>query len=452
MEFLMLLFPPPVEIADGAGFEGTDLFNRKPFGESLARLVSNADDALVVGLEAPWGEGKTTFIKQWRGLLESAEYGIDSIFFDAFANDYQGDPMAALTDELYAFIDDKSEQAEKDDYWVSQKQGFKDAVGKLVAGGAKTVGKIFGAACGAAGAAAGGGPEVDAATAGGAAAGEAAGEAAEKYFRDRFERKAGREGFQDTLKEIGSGLKEATGKPLVFIIDELDRCRPDFALDLLESVKHVFSVPGIVFVLVYNADQIQEHIKCRYGRDVRADIYLNKFISVVAALPKSVNIRQPHNDDNCKYIQQITKAMGMEFNAVETLGQYARRKELSLREMEKVMTLIAVSKAAMPDAYSDWGDLHLGVCLCRLYNPSLFRKLNNREHCWAEFEKYFDFQNLSQEEQESNQVRLFVNMWSAFLNPNPEGEALEMKEKWIRDNRPVHICCRSLTTFYRPQG
>lgn len=67
----MLLFPPPLEIGeDEGGTPENDIFKRKGFGESLARLVGRAHDALVTGLDAPWGEGKTTAIRMWKVYLD----------------------------------------------------------------------------------------------------------------------------------------------------------------------------------------------------------------------------------------------------------------------------------------------------------------------------------------------------------------------------------------------
>src|SRR5690606_14014056 len=46
------------------------------------------------------------------------------------------------------------------------------------------------------------------------------------------------------------------GKPLIFFVDELDRCRPNYAVSILEQIKHFFSVPNIVFVLSIDKGQL----------------------------------------------------------------------------------------------------------------------------------------------------------------------------------------------------
>ncbi|WP_409049648.1 P-loop NTPase fold protein [Serratia sp. BIGb0234] len=74
----------------------------------------------------------------------------------------------------------------------------------------------------------------------------------------------------------------------MFIIDELDRARPDFSLEILEKIKHVFSTNNFVFILSMNREQFQKVIVKRYG-DIDARLYLSKFIHHWFTLPKEPN-------------------------------------------------------------------------------------------------------------------------------------------------------------------
>ncbi|HFO8551405.1 TPA: P-loop NTPase fold protein, partial [Escherichia coli] len=56
--------------------------------------------------------------------------------------------------------------------------------------------------------------------------------------------------FKKALEEIYTNTKRKT----LIIIDELDRARPDYSLELLEKIKHLFSVKGMVFLLVMNRE------------------------------------------------------------------------------------------------------------------------------------------------------------------------------------------------------
>lgn len=104
---------------------------------------------------------------------------------------------------------------------------------------------------------------------------------------------ANAQGNIDALKKVIA--KAAEERPILFFIDELDRCRPDVALSILELVKHVFDIPGIKFVFVANMQQLKAVIRKRYGQDVDADVYLEKFVNLTIALPP-VDIMTQQND------------------------------------------------------------------------------------------------------------------------------------------------------------
>lgn len=76
-----------------------------------------------------------------------------------------------------------------------------------------------------------------------------------------------------------------TNRHHVIFIDELDRCRPDFSIKLLETIKHVFDVPNLSFVLVANTSILKASIQHHYGKDVDAEGYLDKFIGFKFTLP-----------------------------------------------------------------------------------------------------------------------------------------------------------------------
>lgn len=96
-----------------------------------------------------------------------------------------------------------------------------------------------------------------------------------------------------TEEEIGECIKkifdeaisEHADKMVVFI-DELDRCRPTFAVEMLEKIKHYFSDDRIIFVVSTNKEQLSHTIKRYYGDEFDATRYLNKFFDLNIGLPK----------------------------------------------------------------------------------------------------------------------------------------------------------------------
>ena len=98
-------------------------------------------------------------------------------------------------------------------------------------------------------------------------------------------KKAVRE-FKEALLELSNQLSESIpNHPLVFAIDELDRCRPSYAVELLEVAKHLFSVNNVVFVLVINQLELAQSVKALYGQTCDAEGYLQRFFDLDFRLP-----------------------------------------------------------------------------------------------------------------------------------------------------------------------
>ena len=68
-------------------------------------------------------------------------------------------------------------------------------------------------------------------------------------------------------------------------MDELDRCKPEFSIKLIERIKHFFDIPNIVFILSTNKSQLEESINSFYGFR-SANSYLEKFIDLNIKFPK----------------------------------------------------------------------------------------------------------------------------------------------------------------------
>jgi len=125
-------------------------------------------------------------------------------------------------------------------------------------------------------------------------------EAATEILKDEIDeyssKKKGLKEFKNQLEEFVN--KTTSGKPIVLIIDELDRCRPNYAVEVLEQVKHFFSVKGIVFVLSIDKDQLGNAIKGVYGSEnIDANEYLRRFIDLEYSIPT------PSTAVFCKYLR-----------------------------------------------------------------------------------------------------------------------------------------------------
>lgn len=324
----MKLTVPNIEIKDNEGFSSDkDIFSRKDFGERLASLVEQSQGGLVLALDAQWGEGKSTFIRMWRGHIGHVrDKKIKSIYFDAFENDYQKDPFLALAAEIYELTKDKSKE-KREEFEKKASNAVKSMVrGALKIGVRAASGGILDGTC------------VDSAE---QDISTLLSDQVDLIISDRLKNttkdKLAISQFREYLEEFASNEKE----PIVFIIDELDRCRPDFALELIEQIKHLFSVNGITFLLVLNRTQLEESIRARYGNKVGATLYLQKFVTLWLSLPRKSD---QYKDHGAEYVKHAINSMLVDdeqfqnFDSVELLIEIVKSTKPSFREIEHILS------------------------------------------------------------------------------------------------------------------
>lgn len=366
----MKLTVPSIDIDNETGFSPEiDIFNRKGFGESLLNLISNADSHLVLALDAPWGEGKSTFIKMWRGHLK--ERGVTSIYFDAFENDYQSDPFLAISSQIYSLVDDEDKHKEFREkanaaLRVIGRASMRLGIRTLTAGILDET--VFDSA----------GTLKDGA--------KEASDLIDGYIANRLEKanedRESLNAFRSLLEGLG---KELGGEsPVIFVIDELDRCKPRFALEIIESIKHLFSVPNISFVLVMNRNQIEESVRCEYGANVEAYKYLQKFITVWATLPKSSpdyrkSIREIYVG-NCLNRMGYPTHTNSHDQAKNLFEELVRYYDPSLREIEKCLSNFAIIQNTTDcrlEGYRQYMSVFLSILKAR--QPDVYRRLSDEK-------------------------------------------------------------------------
>ncbi|MDH3380454.1 MAG: KAP family NTPase, partial [Gammaproteobacteria bacterium] len=157
--------------------------------------------------------------------------------------------------------------------------------------------------------------------------------------------------FRSLLSEVANSGDD--GKPAVIILDELDRCRPTYALAALEKVKHFFSVEGLVFVFVLNTEQMCASVEQFYGSGIDARQYLHKFIDVECRLPsKELKSRGPSSYKTySRFLLSEHKfnAFGDMADLDEIVPSLAQAFDLSLRDMEKACRNIVLFYASIQE-------------------------------------------------------------------------------------------------------
>lgn len=308
-----------------------DQLDREKLALQLTGFFDRLKDGAVLAIDAPWGEGKTWFGLNWNKYLQEQEYR--TVFIDAFKQDYIEDPFLLISAEILALSKDEK---------ITEKL-LASAVGvskALIPLGTKILVNTLGQW------ALGTSNLSDQAQKILENAVDDSATTSSGWIKDRLTKhsndKAIMEDFKNHLKTYAS----YDSKPLIVFIDELDRCKPTFAVELIERIKHFFDVPNVIFVLLLNRDQLEKAIKGVYGGDTDSVTYLNKFVNFFLTLPK-VNPAEYQSENELKYfIDDLFKKYGFDRNGktVDDIDYFAflsKQFSLTLREIEGAIALFA---------------------------------------------------------------------------------------------------------------
>ena len=192
-------------------------------------------------------------------------------------------------------------------------------------------------------------------------------------------------GFAQKLtNETPEGIREdrvnsvAGKRKLVFVVDELDRCRPPFALGLLERVKHIFSVENVCFVLVAHLRELANAVERSYGITDGVG-YLEKFYQFRVQLPR---LTQRHRGGQCAtYLRHLVDVMNVESDdgrflelTADVLASLGEAYELSLRTLERIALNMALVFRATNQQYLRLASIVGGLCVMRIVDDELYAK------------------------------------------------------------------------------
>ncbi len=247
----VVLRPPEPEVSTTQPWQD-DLLDRSELGRDLTEKIRN-EKSISVSLHGGWGTGKTFFLKRWQQDMENQ--GKRVVYFNAWENDFADDPIATLTSIL-------AEQLKGSKFHRLARAAAWAAIHCATQAASDLVKSQTGTSI----------PFLQFLQ-------------RNKTTPDKFtERKQALGKLKNQLERLSAGVREKTDFPLVFIIDELDRCRPDFAVSLLERVKHVLSVQDTVFVFGVNRVSLGEAISARHGIS-DTDGYLRRFFDLELNIP-----------------------------------------------------------------------------------------------------------------------------------------------------------------------
>jgi len=353
--------PQKLEIDDNDPW-ASSAFQLSDTGERLTNLVEQAEGPAVISLTAPWGTGKTTFLDMWSASLRSkGAKSAKVVKFSAWEVDYTHDALVALIQEL-------NDQLNNDGGNSTSLARIKSKGGDLL----KYIAPLG----------------VKLATSGLVdiqGVGDLAGQIVEKKLADHENAKRSAMEFKNSLRHYAERIKdESNSFPLVIIVDELDRCRPNYAVELLESIKHFFNVDGVVFIIGVDMDQLGEAIKGHYGQGYDGHRYLNKFFHLQLKLPEPdleafcLNTIQRLDMKSVFEGQGLTNSERNAFSA-DFITRLAKSYNLSLREIEHLLLEAGAVYSSNPELPPLFSRAIIWLLVQKQRDTSSFESLLNQK-------------------------------------------------------------------------
>lgn len=260
-----------------------DLLNRQEFVDRLLKVVETlaaTSGSASYAIEGEWGVGKTYVLEEFE--RELGQQGYYFVFhYNCWQNDFYEEPLIAIVATLL-------DQLEKKGATLPVKVD-KETL-QTVVRGLTAVWNIAGLLI-----------KINT----GVDLRMPSGETSKKEQKTTFDTyqslKRALQGVQTAIKLL------AKVQPIIFVVDELDRCLPEYAIHVLERLHHLFhEMPNVQVILAVDATQLSNTVKQIYGQNIDAKRYLEKFIAFRISLPTgqvSNDIMQtyPHYFDSFTY-------------------------------------------------------------------------------------------------------------------------------------------------------
>jgi hypothetical protein len=304
-----------------------DKLNREKYAEFLIEMIKDPqtykvlkdNKSFILAVDSTWGTGKTTFIDMLGGKIKK-EYPDEYVIvpYNAWKNDFSKHPLETLIYEIYQIIDGTNISKEL-------KKDLKEAIidlskvtcslvignerTNIIADGLKKIINAFK---------------------------HANRNQMEEYFKNFKEERSSIDKFKTELAKVTQEIK------IVIIIDELDRCRPDFSIELLEIVKHIFDVPNLIFIFSLDIEGLSKGIEKIYG-NINGTGYLCRFFDYISKMPKpdrGAYIRYLVSDNDkdlgINIEERRTHPNNPNIKFSELFVRYSNYFNLSLRDIEMI--------------------------------------------------------------------------------------------------------------------
>lgn len=305
-----------IEIVKGQPFNG-DLLNREESVKILTGLIKNKIRKKgIIAINAAYGNGKTTFLKILHEYLLNKNSLV--VNFNAWENNFSDDPFTSLSKELFDRLGSLSENNSKIRDIIEDLKNISLGISFSIYPSPITSLTIM--------------------------------LRTQARPNNYDENKNQLKKFKENLVKLSEEFTRSKNlqDPIIVIIDELDRCRPLYAIRFLEIMKHFFSINGanIIFIIAVNHSQLVHSVKALYGKDFDAHTYLKRFIDVDFQLPyvkleefinkliKVADLRKSLHDINNNDMNHLNLDSDLS-RVKELLTTFFNYSELNLRQIQQ---------------------------------------------------------------------------------------------------------------------
>lgn len=408
-------------------FAEIDCQDRSQLVSNLHNLVKYSQSSLVISVEAPWGYGKTFFAKYCES--EFKKEGEYSVYFNAWENDYSEDPFIVFYDELLKIIEKKKIADNKFEEIFNKYKKFGTKILEysiplivtIISRGLIDSSKLC--------------KQLK-----GLIKGDDISPILQKFAEDQvavYKKK------QESIAEFKEILTEFVEKiqnngeekrTITIFVDELDRCRPNYAIELIENVKHLFNVKGINFILFLDIAQLKASIQTLYGENMDAEGYLKRFFDYRILLPT------PKIEAFCRYLND---KYGFEENDLIVINKNEKiidwiiflinPYETSLRDLEKIFFEINILFTTIPNIYVENLPLLLLLIILKHKDPGQYRLIHKNKYDLSNLDRIFGVSDEQHEYLRSN--KKWISIRSILMFDFMELEELNYEFERVKNVR-----------------
>ena len=299
-----------------------NFINRNRYISSFFKLINGLEENKIIALDGEWGSGKTWFVKSVEYLMNSESNNelniVDkeimnkvkdkymTFYYNAWEND---DAKSAMLSLIYKLINDSCLQ--KNESEVGAIPRLLNTVIKFVTNGAIDIKEdIFGEQWN------------------------------NKQITDCIKTS---EEIKETFKKIIDNLLIENKNRLLIIIDEIDRCKPTFAIDLLENIKHFYDDNRIIFLVTTNNKALASSVCKIYGEKYDGALYLDRIFDINLELP---------NNYIQDYINAIDDGNSNSNYHFKVCRELAKENKMTMREYNRYLNSMESIKNNLIEGYS----------------------------------------------------------------------------------------------------